>query len=296
MVAYPQWWNATKTAQVTSRTDHSVAAGTTQAEANLYLFNDKGSLLGATTLTGYYIFIEASNDGGATWVRGGLPILDQRWVELSITGNVDNTGGAIGAQSTAYTALGRGLAQPLTDIPQGCGREIALRCVVPLGASDAGVLWRLVVDSQADATAYRCSLYKSGAQAIPNTTVTDVTFDSEAVDNGGLHSTAVNTHRVTIPAGGAGTYLVIAKTYYDANATGVRQNRIHKNGAEFSTLNPAAHVTAGQPTIVPQVLVLELVAGDYVSLAAYQSSGGALNIVGGANNGTTLSVTLLQKA
>lgn len=147
MTAFPQAWDATKTFQITAEFTATVAAGTTWTESNIWVFNDKGSLLGGTAMTGWYLIAEASFDGGTTWERSGPRILNQRWIEISITGNVDNTGGAIAAQTVGFTAIGTGQALLLTSIPQGCGRELAIRVVVPLGASEAAVKWRLVVDT-----------------------------------------------------------------------------------------------------------------------------------------------------
>lgn len=166
MTAYPQWWDTTKTFQITAETPATVPYGTTRTEALVWMFNDKGSLLSATAMTPYYIVAEASRDGGETWERSGPQILNERWIEISVTGNVDNTGGAISAQSTAYTPIGTGYGQLLTSIPQGCAREIAVRVVVPLGASEAGVKWRLVVDTVKPASALTINNVAVGSAAV----------------------------------------------------------------------------------------------------------------------------------
>jgi hypothetical protein len=146
----PQWWNSAKSAQVSANPDVTVAGGVTGAVITQWLFNDKGSVLLASALSSYYLVVEASADDGQTWVRKGLQVLDERWVEVSITGNTDNTGGAISAQTTSgYVALGSGKSGLISDIPRGCGREISYRIVVPLGASSAGIIWRLVESSLA---------------------------------------------------------------------------------------------------------------------------------------------------
>lgn len=144
MVAFPQWWSNDKLSQITAESAETVTAGATGATTTQYLFNDKGSLIGATTMSGYYLVPEASHDGGQTWLRSGLAILDERWVEVSITGVVDSTGGVPAAQTTGFTALGTALGQLVTAIPQGSGRQISYRLNVPPGASAAGIRWRLV--------------------------------------------------------------------------------------------------------------------------------------------------------
>lgn len=174
MPAYPQWWNSAKSAQLSAAMDSgTVAAGTTQTAPSspCWLFNDKGSLLGASSMSGYKLIVEGSWDG-ETWFRSGEPALDDGWVEVQITGNTDNTGGAITAQAaTAWTPLGTGRSLALTAIPQGCGREIAARIVLPLGASTAGLRLRIGVDSATASMSFESPATITGS---PTATVTMV--------------------------------------------------------------------------------------------------------------------------
>lgn len=145
MTAAPQFYNAAKTAPF-AESVASVQAGNTVAAVTGWIFNDKGSLLGATTLTGGRLILEVWD--GVSWSRGGqgIPLADDAWPEVAITGNVDNTGGAIAAQAVSYTKIGAGRSILLTDIPRGCGREFAVQIPTPLGGAAAAVDWRLRVD------------------------------------------------------------------------------------------------------------------------------------------------------
>jgi hypothetical protein len=146
MTAQPQWWDSTKTSQITSEQTDSVAAGNTLALDSFWLFNDKGSLLGATSMTGYRLVLEAFD--GVSWVRGGMPLLDEGWVQVQITAK-DSTGGAITDQITTWASIGAGRSVSLTDIPAGCGRKIETQVIVPLGASESSPRWRIVEEVSA---------------------------------------------------------------------------------------------------------------------------------------------------
>jgi len=125
-----------------------------------------------------------------------------------------------------------------------------------------------------------CSVYRSTGQAINDSTLTPIAFDAETWDTDAMHDPAVNPSRITVPAGEAGKYLAIAKITWTGNANGVRSTTIHVNGALISAgyVNPVGIFT----TIVLDVKVLNLVAGDYVEMHGYQTSGGVLNIIAGA--------------
>ena len=63
-------------------------------------------------------------------------------------------------------------------------------------------------------------VYRTGAQSVPDTTVTACTFDAERRDNAGIHSTATNTSRLTVPPGADGLWLAGAHLQFAANAAG----------------------------------------------------------------------------
>lgn len=130
---------------------------------------------------------------------------------------------------------------------------------------------------------FRVSAYNAGTQSIPDTTATALTFANEDFDTGALHDTGSNTSRVTVPASGAGAYLIIAGTAFAANATGYRALTLRKNGTTnvAATTEPTNSASIGTFLQVQTVLVLSV--ADYVEVLATQNSGGALN-VGHATN------------
>jgi hypothetical protein len=93
-----------------------------------------------------------------------------------------------------------------------------------------------------------------------------------------MHSTSVNTSRMTCPANGTGAYKVIGIVYFLGNATGVaRAVRLRKNGVD-----EGSQIVAPPPNANPMSVQIEkiigMVPGDYVELCAYQDSGGSLNV------------------
>lgn len=129
-----------------------------------------------------------------------------------------------------------------------------------------------------------CLLTKSVGQTVTTATDTDVTWDVEEFDVGGLHSTVSNTDRITIPAGGDGLWLFQAQIAFPANAAGIRGARLTPSTGVHVYMGTAT--VAGSSTYAPQLHVQRLwrmTAGQHMRVIAYQNSGGDLDVEG--NNG-----------
>lgn len=111
--------------------------------------------------------------------------------------------------------------------------------------------------------------------SIPNVTETTVTFDQERFDTNALHSTSINTGRLTAPV--AGKYLIFANVVFLANATGERVALVRLNGGTANIAYGNNMPGSGFASI-NLATVYSLAAGDYVELRVFQSSGGALTI------------------
>lgn len=133
---------------------------------------------------------------------------------------------------------------------------------------------------------FRCKVTDSSAQSISNTTLTNLTFNTELWDTGAIHSTVSNTERLTVPTGGdTGNWLIAASVPFAANATGRREVRIWH-----------MPVGGGAGTVVDEAIVLGLsdggvgntmsvagvaqppAVGDYFIVEVWQNSTGALNV------------------
>ena len=105
---------------------------------------------------------------------------------------------------------------------------------------------------------------------------TAVSFETEQYDNARMHSTSVNTTRLTATV--SGVYDISGQVAWEGNAVGDRELLILKNGGPFvgrSTVTVTSTAALDQQ-VSAQV---NLRAGDYVELLARQSSGGTINLV-----------------
>lgn len=119
-------------------------------------------------------------------------------------------------------------------------------------------------------------VYNDAAISIPTSTVTTLTFNQERYDTGALHSTSVNTSRLTAPR--AGKYMVTANVEFAANATGYRQMYVVQNAVNIiaSDLNPVSNASVVTHLCVSTLI--DLAAADYMEVVVAQTSGGALNV------------------
>lgn len=122
-----------------------------------------------------------------------------------------------------------------------------------------------------------CELRQTVAQSLANTpTISQITFDTEDVDNDGMHSTVTNTSRVTAQT--AGRYQVSGKVGFAANATGVRQTFYQVNGSTANASDTSTASVSGSTYAIPTVTkTIFLNVGDYVEIGVIQASGGSLN-------------------
>ena len=115
------------------------------------------------------------------------------------------------------------------------------------------------------------ALTKSAIQAIPATTYTVITFDTEDYDTDGFHSTSSNTSRITIPTGKGGYYLVTANLLTTSGSQ-FAVHKIYKNGSDYK-LNTPGLATANGYASSYLTVILPLVAGDYLETAVYANGG-----------------------
>ena len=127
----------------------------------------------------------------------------------------------------------------------------------------------------------RCRVYNSANISLTSATPTALTFDTETMDDGGMHSTSVNTSRITVPSDGAGWYSIGGCVRFAANSTGYREIKIVLNGTTDIHIARVPNSGATDDVRVTIHTEYPLAVGDYVELYATQNSGGALNALGG---------------
>lgn len=125
----------------------------------------------------------------------------------------------------------------------------------------------------------RCQafIYQTVAQSLINATVTPVLFDAELLDVGVPgHSTTTNTSRWTNNTGLNGWFDVMANCVWVSNATGYRQMALRTNGSGTLAISQTQAVS-GNTTSMSIAQKVFMFAGDFIDLAIFQNSGGALS-------------------
>ena len=136
----------------------------------------------------------------------------------------------------------------------------------------------------------RCSLHQTSTTSMATSGSSQlILFDTEAYDTDTMHSTSVNTSRITSAA--TGLYLITASLSCASNSTGYRLMQIRKNAAGAvgsGTRVAAMSVPAvnGATTILQASAFVQLTSGDYVEMFGLQNSGGALATVAGVGETT----------
>lgn len=130
------------------------------------------------------------------------------------------------------------------------------------------------LSQDADTRVIATRVIRNASQTIPNNTWTKVTWASTpSFDKNGMWDSANN--RLLIKQ--SGEFNIKASLLYLANATGGRHIAIYKNGVSISeNRSGIASGTVGQS--VSHSDILQLIAGDYLEIYTFQSSGGNLDI------------------
>lgn len=128
-----------------------------------------------------------------------------------------------------------------------------------------------------------CRVFTTAGQSITDSAWNTVDWASESYDTQTMHDNVTDNSRITIPVDGDGKYLITASLSFGANGTGNRGIRIQKNGTgqERRVMNQNAGAIDFVSSKVSDVL--DLVAGDYLEIAAWQSSTAALVLLTGAD-------------
>lgn len=122
----------------------------------------------------------------------------------------------------------------------------------------------------------RCRVFNSANISIADSSDVALTFNSERFDTDSMHSTAVDTERITFNT--AGQYLVGATLRFAANATGNRIVRIRLNGTTYICEQVLPPVGGAQPARFTLNTIYDFIVTDYVEVVVFQTSGGALNV------------------
>lgn len=122
-------------------------------------------------------------------------------------------------------------------------------------------------------------LSRAASQSVSDSTATNISWDTENFDYGAWWSSGAN---ITVPAGAIPTGFttiavwVIPILSFPTDADGKRRVIINKNGAEQERMTLSA--VSDDPTIVILPTLITVVAADVITIQAYHTAGGALNV------------------
>ncbi len=143
-----EWgWFESDNTTANATASYTPTNGVPTAAIARHLFNDNGSLLGATD-SGDFLLTGISRPAGVGEYTDTDALAAGGYIEVRLTGKV---GTGIANQTTGWVRLGRGRYLRVKNIPVGCARTFEIRANVPLGV---GVLakdykLRLIEDMRA---------------------------------------------------------------------------------------------------------------------------------------------------
>lgn len=234
-------------------------------------------------ITGTTNRVDVTNGNGVS----GNPTID---ISASYAGqNTITTVGTVATGTWNATAIGVAKGGTGADLSATGGANQIVR------QNSAGGAFTVSALARADLPAHNgCRVYNNANISIGNAATQFVTFNSERYDTDSIHSTSVNTGRLTIPF--AGKWLVTCAVSFAANATGARAIQIWLNAATVIATTFVPAVGGGTLTTdIAVSTVYQFAANDYLELGVYQSSGGNLNLLYGAGYSPEFAVAFLGK-
>lgn len=227
--------------------------------------------------TGQILSKASNTDLDYTWITNDVGDITAVIAGTGISGG--GTSGAVTITNSMATAI-----DAKGDLIAGTGADAFSRLAIGTNgqvltadsAEATGIKW---ATPSSAVTFSGVAVNRSTDLSTSNNVVTSITFDTEIYDTDGYHSTSTNTERLTIPAGKSGYFLWIMEGAWETNTSNIRQFIFYKNGTRLNTPNGYESITssAGYPTIT-RSYVLNLTAGDYIEVRAYQGSGSTLAI------------------
>lgn len=122
-----------------------------------------------------------------------------------------------------------------------------------------------------------CRVYRTTNQSVTTGAGQAVAFDAERYDTDNMHSTSVNTDRITFNT--AGLYLVSGNGGWALSAGGsYRRIAIRLNGATYIAITQYRAGEANTGNELSIATTYKFAVNDYVQLIAEQDTGASLNL------------------
>lgn len=118
--------------------------------------------------------------------------------------------------------------------------------------------------------------FRTTNQSISDNTLTDINLPNTSYDTDNMHDDAVNNERMTIQT--SGKYYLMGYLNFASNSAGGRFIRFFLNNTTQLMGVTSTPLGGGLGTSMDVAMEFEFTAGDFITLQAYQTSGGALNV------------------
>jgi hypothetical protein len=120
-----------------------------------------------------------------------------------------------------------------------------------------------------------CIVRRAATQSIAGTTTTNISFDTEDIDDNSMYAAGTAT-RITFPR--KGIYFVDVNVAFASNSTGVRLVTMPRSGGASDRGQYTTAINGYETPVAFSFITAERSAGDYYEFAVWQNSGGSLNI------------------
>lgn len=120
-----------------------------------------------------------------------------------------------------------------------------------------------------------CKVRHNTSQNIPNATWTSLNFNTDVFDADDMHNVTTNNTRILCKS--KGIYIISGNVSFGANNIGDRMLRFIVNGVNIGQSDNVTPTASGINISFSHIYNLNV--GDYIELQAYQTSGGALEVV-----------------
>lgn len=182
-----------------------------------------------------------------------------------------------GADTAAKLTVGANDTLLTADSTQSTGLKYITRATLAADAAFTGAYAPVFSGARA---------YRTTTQSLNTATWTAIGLDAEDFDTATYHDNATNNSRMTVPT--TGKYVAFGGIAFASNATGTRYIGIWKNSIATGSVLANTNRAASSESALNNNLDIStgpvaLTAGDYVELAGYQNSGGALNVISGTD-------------
>lgn len=122
-------------------------------------------------------------------------------------------------------------------------------------------------------------VYTTNSQSVATSTVTPIQFGAELYDNRGIHSTTYSNSKIIIPSGMGGLYIMTGVFSMVQSGTGYQTAAWRFNGTPTYEGRSDKVANAGVQLSNIATYMVEVPAGEYFELIAFQTSGGPLNVL-----------------